>query len=114
MPPFRLFRPSCSDFSHPVRSRRVSARGAIPVRQEPMVQLGSARDWYESLERLDPEVVRASLAQNTAGSAGDHCVGAEIKMTKGFVEEWLAWHGRRKAEREDHFRRAQVFWTRWA
>jgi hypothetical protein len=65
------------------------------------------------LERLGPENVRARLAQINAGSRGSVSIG-EISMTKAFAEEWLAWHDRRKGERETSFRRAQVFWTRWA
>ena len=72
------------------------------------------RRWYEALERMSPEDVRARLAQVNAGSAGAIAIGSETMMTKGFAEEWLAWKEQRKAEREDRFRQMQVFWTRWA
>jgi hypothetical protein len=71
------------------------------------------RRWYESLERLSPAVVRARLNQSTTGSAGSIHIGDEITITKGFAEEWVAWHDRREAEREDSFRRAEVRWLRW-
>jgi hypothetical protein len=72
------------------------------------------RQWYEVLERTGPENVRARLAQVDAGSAGSISIGTEHTITIGFVQEWLAWHDRRKAERERAFRENQIFWTRWA
>jgi hypothetical protein len=72
------------------------------------------RRWYEVLERTGPANVRARLAQTNTGSRSAVFIGEEVSMTKGFAEEWLAWHDRRKAEREDGFRRDQIFWTRWA
>jgi hypothetical protein len=72
------------------------------------------RRWYEALERMSPEDVRARLAQVEAGSPGAIAIGSEMTMTKGFAEEWLAWKDKRKADREDRFRESQVFWTRWA
>jgi hypothetical protein len=38
----------------------------------------------------------------------------ELTMTKGYAERWLAWHDRKKSEREAAFRSNQIFWTRWA
>jgi hypothetical protein len=38
----------------------------------------------------------------------------EVSMAKGYAERWLAWHDRRKADRESAFRSKQIFWTRWA
>jgi hypothetical protein len=73
-----------------------------------------SRRWYEVLERTGPENVRARLAQTDAGSAGSIAIGTEISLTIGFAQEWLAWHDRRKVEREAAFRRAQIYWTRWA
>jgi hypothetical protein len=72
------------------------------------------RQWYEALNRMSPEDVRARLAQVDAGSPGAISIGSEMTMTKGFAEEWLAWKDKRKIEREDRFRHTQVFWTRWA
>ena len=62
-----------------------------------------ARRWYEELERMTTEDVRAHLARYNSGSRGTVTIGAEPNMTKGFVEEWLAWQERRKAQREDGF-----------
>ena len=72
------------------------------------------RRWCEILDELGPENVRAVLAQNTAGSGAAIPIGAEPNMTKGFAQAWLAWHDSEKAKRENTFRTAQVFWTRWA
>jgi hypothetical protein len=78
---------------------------------EPQTQ----RRWYEALEATGPESVRARLAQSDAGSAGVLTgIGTEPHITKGFAEEWLAWHDRRKAERDAQFRANQIYWTRWA
>jgi hypothetical protein len=62
---------------------------------------------------MGPANVRVRMAQVDAGLRASVSIG-EISMTKGFAEEWLTWQDRRKAEREDRFRLAQVFWTRWA
>src|SRR5262245_17832936 len=73
-----------------------------------------SKKWLDALERTGPENVRARLAQTNAGSAGSVAIGREIDLTIGFAQEWLAWHDRKKAEREVEFRRGQIFWTRWA
>ncbi|HWS10055.1 MAG TPA: hypothetical protein VN362_19620 [Xanthobacteraceae bacterium] len=73
-----------------------------------------AKEWFEALERTGPANVRARLAQNEASSRGAMSIGTVSVMTKGFAEEWLAWHDRRTAEREANFRGWQIFWTRWA
>jgi hypothetical protein len=70
-----------------------------------------SRRWYDVLERTGPENVRARLAQTDAGSPGSISIGTEQSLTIGFAQEWLAWHDRRKAEREASFRRRQIFWT---
>jgi hypothetical protein len=72
------------------------------------------RRWYEALERMGPDNVRARLAQTFAGSGGSIAIGTEPSLTIGFAQEWLAWHDRQKAERETKFRRKQIFWTAWA
>jgi hypothetical protein len=41
-------------------------------------------------------------------------VGSELNITRGFVEEWLAWHDRQKTNGEDTFRGATIFTSRWA
>jgi hypothetical protein len=71
------------------------------------------RRWNEALELTGVESARLRLAQNDAGSGGAISIGTE-NITKGFVEEWVAWNDRRKSEREERFRRRQIFWTRWA
>lgn len=63
---------------------------------------------------MSPVDVRALLAQSGAGPGGSVAIGTEVSMTRGFAEEWLAWHDRRKAERKDSFRHTQVRWLRWA
>jgi broad specificity phosphatase PhoE len=74
----------------------------------------NAKAWFEALERIGPANVRARLAQNDAGSRGAMSIGTVQTMTKGFAEEWLAWHDRQTAAREANFRGWQIFWTRWA
>ncbi|HEY8267693.1 MAG TPA: hypothetical protein VIG34_03420 [Xanthobacteraceae bacterium] len=75
---------------------------------------GRQRRWYEALEKAATESVKIRLAQNDAGSPGSIAIGVETNITKGFVEEWLAWHEQQKSLREENFRRKQVFWTRLA
>lgn len=70
--------------------------------------------WIAALERTGPENVRARLAQTGAGSNAGIAIGTEQTITIGFAQEWLAWHDRRKSEREAEFRRRSVFWTRFA
>jgi hypothetical protein len=73
------------------------------------------RAWYQALERMGPENVRATLAATgyEVGSRAEIHIGANA-MTKGFAQEWLAWHDAEKAQRENTFRASQVYWTRWA
>src|ERR1700754_2422873 len=73
-----------------------------------------ARDWYDELERLGPRNVRPRLAQSDAGSRGSIAIGSVNVMTIGFVQEWLAWHDRRRDALEEQRYRRQVFWTRFA
>jgi hypothetical protein len=72
------------------------------------------REWYEALERTGTSSVRIRLQQVDASSNGSMSIGGVQSMTKGFAEEWLAWHDRRKDEKEREFRSNQIFWTRWA
>jgi hypothetical protein len=67
------------------------------------------RRWYEALERMGLAHARARLTEINAGSRAGY-IGMEVGITKGFVDEWLAWHDRQERERERSFRR---FWTRW-
>jgi hypothetical protein len=70
--------------------------------------------WLACLERTGAENVRYRLAQTDAGSAGAIAIGIETTLTIGFAQEWLAWKDRCTSEKEDAFRRRQIFWTRWA
>ncbi|MET4233365.1 hypothetical protein ABIA85_006658 [Bradyrhizobium sp. LA6.10] len=76
-------------------------------------QPDQAKRWFDELEMIGAQNVRARLAQVNAGSGGSIPIGTS-QMTIGFAQEWLAWHdGRREAlETERHNR--QVFWTRFA
>ena len=70
--------------------------------------------WLQALDRMGPENVRMILAQfDQTGSGGSIGVGS-AHMTKGFAQEWLAWHDQKKTERETTFRASQIYWTRWA
>jgi hypothetical protein len=73
------------------------------------------RAWYQALERMAPENVRATLAAtgHEVGSRAVIHIGAQA-MTKGFAQEWLAWHDAQKAQRESTYRTRQIYWTRWA
>lgn len=73
-----------------------------------------AASWVHSLEMIGPENVRARLAQTDAGPGGAIPIGMVHAMTIGFAQQWLAWHDRRKSEREASFRSTQIYWTRWA
>ncbi len=75
---------------------------------------GEAKQWYEALERIGASSVRARLLQSDAGSGAALSLGTVPVMTKGFAEEWLAWHDQQTAARETSFRSWQIFWTRWA
>ncbi|WP_439366010.1 hypothetical protein ACNJYD_08790 [Bradyrhizobium sp. DASA03005] len=70
-----------------------------------------AKRWFEEVETLGPQNVRARLAQTDAGSAGAIAIGELQVVTIGFAQEWLAWHDRKRdaleAERHSH----HVFWT---
>jgi len=72
------------------------------------------RDWFDELERLGPQNVRARLAQSDAGSRGAIAIGSVNSMTIGFAQEWLAWHDRRQEALAEQRHRRQVFWTRFA
>jgi hypothetical protein len=72
------------------------------------------RGWYEILESIGAANVRARLAQVNTSSHGSIAIGTETSMTVGFVRAWLAWQDKQAAEREQNFRRAQIFRTRWA
>lgn len=73
-----------------------------------------AERWFEELETLGPQNVRARLAQTDAGSAGSVAIGELRALTIGFAQEWLAWHDRRREALEAARHNRQVFWTRFA
>ena len=64
--------------------------------------------WCEALESTGPENVRLILGQIPTGARSSISVG-EVSMAKGYAEQWLAWHDRRKADRESAFRSKQIF-----
>jgi hypothetical protein len=72
------------------------------------------RRWYEALERMSPADVRSFLAGSKAGSHGSVPIGSERNITRGFVEEWLAWHDRQETKGENTFRSTTIFTSRWA
>jgi hypothetical protein len=74
----------------------------------------SAR-WLDALERYGSENVRSVLygPYRDTGSRADLVIGT-VQMTKGFAQEWLAWHDRQNFEKDAAFRSTQIYWTRWA
>jgi hypothetical protein len=104
-----------------LRVARVSfSGGQMPEQRFPYEQSSWSNDvqekrrWYDALERMSPPDVRALLAESKAGSHGSVPIGSERNITRGFVEEWLAWHDRQKTKREDFFRATTIFTNRWA
>src|SRR5258708_27568264 len=73
-----------------------------------------AKRWFDELEMIGPQNVRARLAQTDAGSAGAIAIGSVMYLTIGFAQEWLAWHDRRREALEAQRHNRQVFWTRFA
>ena len=69
--------------------------------------------WCEALESTGPENVRLILGQIPHRCTFLDFSGRSVHG-KGIRERWLAWHDRRKADRESAFRSKQIFWTRWA
>ena len=82
--------------------------------QSPWGDADQLRRWCQALERMSPTDVRALLAQSKAGSRGSVSIGTEPNITRGFVEEWLAWHDRQKTADEESFRGTTIFTGRWA
>jgi hypothetical protein len=37
-----------------------------------------------------------------------------VFMTRGFAEQWLAWHDRKQTASDRAFRAKQIFWPKWA
>ncbi|QQO20229.1 hypothetical protein JJB98_10030 [Bradyrhizobium diazoefficiens] len=73
-----------------------------------------AKRWFEELETLGPQNVRARLAQTDAGSAGAIAIGTMEVLTIRFALEWLAWRDRGREALETARHNRQVFWTRFA
>jgi hypothetical protein len=86
----------------------------FPYERTPWGQPEQWRRWYEALERSGVEQVReqvrAALARG-AGPRGSIPISTEHSVTIGFCQEWLSWHDRRKATREEHHRRRLIFWS---
>src|SRR5262245_45204777 len=78
------------------------AEDRFPYEQSEWHSAESER-WLEALERQGPENVRATLsgAYRDVGSRASISVGSVPSMTKGFAQEWLAWHDRRETKLED-------------
>ena len=70
---------------------------------------GKKKRWCVALKATGPEQVQIILQQSRAGSAGDVVVGGEF-MTRGFAEEWLAWHHNQRREEERSYRRKRLLW----
>src|SRR6266849_4306333 len=90
----------CSRLSRPAR-KRISALSSDQFPFEKSRWAGNpdtAKSWLEILERTGHENVRVRLAQHDTGSASAISIGGE-GITRGFAEEWIAWHDRRKSER---------------
>lgn len=77
-------------------------------------QPDKAKQWFEELEALGPQNVRARLAQFDAGSGGAITTGSAQYLTIGFAQEWLAWHDRKREDVEAQRHDQNVFWTRFA
>lgn len=72
-----------------------------------------AKRWFDELEIIGAQNVRARLTQVDAGSGGSIPIGS-AQLTIGFAQEWLAWHDRHREAVEEARHRRTVFWTRWA
>jgi hypothetical protein len=77
-------------------------------------KLDQRKHWTEELEQAGTENVRAQLALSGVSSGGDLIGIGPDPITKGFAQQWLAWHdARRRAE--DERRQNQIYyWTRAA
>lgn len=73
-------------------------------------QPDQAKRWFDELEMIGAQNVRARLAQVNAGSGASLPIGAS-QMTIGFAQEWLAWHDRSREALEAERHNRQVFWT---
>jgi hypothetical protein len=74
-------------------------------------QPDQAKRWFDELEMIGAQNVRARLAQTDAGSAGSIAIGS-TQLTIGFAQEWLAWHDRKREAAET--KRHKKHWLDWA
>src|SRR3954469_1661665 len=66
----------------------------------------TAKHWTEEMERIGIENVRAIVGQADSGSpAKIRNIGLANNVTKGFAQEWLAWHDKQRTDREEEVRR---------
>jgi hypothetical protein len=95
------------------RFRAQWQRWRFPYERSTWATQEQAPRWYEACEHQGVEQVReqvrAVLARG-AGPRGSVAISTE-DVTIGFCQEWLTWHDRRKAKREDANRRRQLFLT---
>jgi hypothetical protein len=71
------------------------------------------RRWYKACEHVGVEQVRTMVraaVDRGVGSPGAMAIGTEQNVVLGFCQEWLTWHDRRKAKREDARHWRQIFW----
>jgi hypothetical protein len=68
--------------------------------------------WAGELSRVGAANVRARLVQYQSGSWGTISVGNEVSITRGFVEEWLAWQDAAREAREEAYRGEVLRWLR--
>jgi hypothetical protein len=75
--------------------------------------LDTKRKWSRTLEDTGVAIVRATLTLDRHGSAASIPIGG-VFMTRGFAEQWLAWHDRKQSASDKTFRAKQIFWPKWA
>jgi hypothetical protein len=61
------------------------------------------RRWYEALEAMGADRVRADMTNVRGGPLGCINIGAGRDVTIGFIYDWLTWHERRARCREKFF-----------
>jgi hypothetical protein len=89
-------------------SRRTSREWTGPANR-----LQQRRRWYKACEHVGVEQVRTMVraaVDRGVGSPGAMAIGTEQNVVLGFCQEWLTWHDRRKAKREDARHWRQIFW----
>jgi hypothetical protein len=59
------------------------------------------RRWYEALEAMGPDRVRADMTNVRGGPPGCINIGAGRNVTIGFIYDWLTWHERRARCRDN-------------